>query len=106
MGASGPFFIKIDVQGYESFVMKGAKETLRETPSVISEFWPWGLAAAGSNAKTYIDLMLGNGYRAFDIWGRILRLPRIGRFQLLGSHHRSISIDLLFKKDLPGFMNH
>lgn len=42
-------FIKIDVQGYELSVLRGAQRVFRENPGVrlLMEFWPHGLAQAG-----------------------------------------------------------
>lgn len=42
-------FIKIDVQGHEYSVLKGAVRILKENPQVVCllEFWPFGLAKAG-----------------------------------------------------------
>lgn len=42
-------FIKIDVQGHEYSVLKGASRLLKENPRIVCllEFWPFGLAKAG-----------------------------------------------------------
>jgi FkbM family methyltransferase len=43
-------FIKIDVQGYELHVLRGAKRVLEENPNIklLLEFWPYGLEQAGA----------------------------------------------------------
>lgn len=97
-GRRGPFLIKIDVQGYETFVMRGAKETLKDTMFVTSEFWPWGLLTSGSSASAYVNLMKGSGFTLFSIWGKPLNLSGLGVLQLSGFSRRSVSVDIIFKR--------
>lgn len=57
LGVQSVAFIKIDVQGYESHVLKGLARTLHRSPDaiILAEFWPHGLAAAGSDARELLD---------------------------------------------------
>ena len=50
-------FVKIDVQGYDHFVVKGMKETLSRSDDavIIGELWPYGLRQAGSSADEYVS---------------------------------------------------
>ena len=52
-------FIKIDVQGWEASVLRGARQTLSENRplSVRVEIWPFGLRRAGSSADEVVDLL-------------------------------------------------
>ncbi|MCX7728606.1 MAG: FkbM family methyltransferase [Bacteroidia bacterium] len=52
-------FVKIDIQGYETFAIQGMKKTLLQNPKIkmISELWPYGLQQAGSNVNDYIQLL-------------------------------------------------
>ena len=52
-------FIKIDVQGWEASVLKGARQTLsvNRPLSVRVEIWPSGLRRAGSSVDEVVDLL-------------------------------------------------
>lgn len=55
--------VKIDVQGYEYFVLKGGRSLLaRDKPVVVSEFWPRGLYNSGANPADYLTMMEELGY--------------------------------------------
>jgi len=47
--------VKIDVQGGEAAVLRGAKQTLRRCPLWVIELWPWGLKQAGESPASVID---------------------------------------------------
>lgn len=51
--------LKIDVQGFEPFVLKGAENILSNSSQIklISEFWPYGLKQAGTSAQEYFNLL-------------------------------------------------
>jgi len=56
--------IKIDVQGFEYFVMKGGEAMLnRYKPMILTEFWPRGLTNSGVQPKAYLDLLETKGYQ-------------------------------------------
>lgn len=52
-------FVKIDVQGWEASVLRGALETLRHNRplTVRLEIWPKGLQKAGSNVGEVLELL-------------------------------------------------
>jgi FkbM family methyltransferase len=56
-------FIKIDVQGWEASVLRGARRTLSENRplSVRVEIWPSGLRHAGSSADEVVELLESAG---------------------------------------------
>lgn len=59
--------IKIDVQGYELSVLKGARRLLEDNPSIfiLMEFWPHGMAKAAVAPSEVIDWIRSQG---FGVW--------------------------------------
>lgn len=57
-------FIKIDIQGYDYFALKGMTETVRRSLSVkiFGEFWPYGLNKAGVRPLDYLRLLRDMGF--------------------------------------------
>lgn len=56
--------IKMDIQGYETHALRGAQRVLSESPDVIMliEFWPKGLARAGSSAGELLTRLRSEGF--------------------------------------------
>ena len=52
-------FIKMDVQGYELHVLRGAKRLLQENPEIklLLEFWPYGLKQAGTPWEELLEML-------------------------------------------------
>jgi hypothetical protein len=76
-GIHPPFLIKMDVQGFEGFVLKGAAELLRSNQCLIlMEFWPEGLAANGFLPRDLLGLFQQFGLAAYEV-RRPLRLKPI-----------------------------
>jgi hypothetical protein len=96
--APEPFFIKIDVQGYEPLVFRGADRTLTRECIIISELWPWGNKSTGCEAKEYLDLMKSCGYTACDLRERAISERKLDRFCELGRQDRFVVMDVLFRK--------
>jgi FkbM family methyltransferase len=57
-------FIKIDVQGFDYYAIKGASKILAANKelSIISEVWPFGLNKASATPQQYISLLKDNGF--------------------------------------------
>ena len=59
-------FIKIDIQGYDYFALKGMRRTIQRSPDLIlvGEFWPYALRKAGVEPKDYIHFLEELGFTA------------------------------------------
>lgn len=68
-GIGAAQFIKIDVQGAEAQVMRGAKELLAASSDCIlmTEFWPYGLARCGADGHAYLELLQDLGFRLYEL---------------------------------------
>lgn len=64
-------FLKIDVQGAEHGVIKGARKTLARSDRCIlmTEFWPNGLRAAGSQPGAYVEDLVALGFELHEFAG-------------------------------------
>lgn len=51
--------IKSDTQGFEPFVIEGAKEIIRKyKPVIFIEYWPWGYIRSGGNRRRMLRFLL------------------------------------------------
>ena len=68
-GVSQVDFIKIDVQGFESSVIAGLKNTLDQSENLIliAEFWPQGLRDAGSDPKKFLQQLRAHGLQLHEL---------------------------------------
>lgn len=78
--AGGDSLLWIDTQGFEGFVLAGAKRILSEKPPIVAEYWPYAMRRAGSfdafispvaHYQKFIDLEFGKTYpmsRLRDFW--------------------------------------
>ncbi len=67
--------IWMDTQGYEGFVLAGAKRALSVKTPLVIEFWPYGLARSGSYVQLKESLS-SSGHRCFyDLSGSDTATP-------------------------------
>jgi FkbM family methyltransferase len=70
-GISRAQFIKIDVQGAEARVIRGAAGLLGASADCIlmTEFWPHGLARCGADGLEYLEMLRELGFRLYELTG-------------------------------------
>jgi len=74
--ARPPTVVKIDVEGFEAAVLRGASDTLRRfRPLVICAMHPEPLALLGESAAAVVRFMADHGYSASDLRGRAATDP-------------------------------
>ena len=68
-GIASAQFIKIDVQGAEAQVVRGAKGLLAASSDCVlmTEFWPYGLARSGADGLEYLQLLQELGFRLYEL---------------------------------------
>src|SRR5207248_234978 len=62
---------KIDVQGAEAKVMRGASGLLAASTDCIlmTEFWPYGLARCGADGLEYLEMLRDFGFQLHQLTG-------------------------------------
>ena len=70
-GISTAQFIKVDVQGAEAKVVRGASGLLAASVDCIlmTEFWPYGLARCGGDGLEYLEMLRDLGFRLYELTG-------------------------------------
>lgn len=70
-GISSAQFIKIDVQGAEAQVMRGASALIAASADCIlmTEFWPYGLSRCGASGLEYLEMLRDFGFRLHELTG-------------------------------------
>lgn len=63
LGDRLPTVLKVDVEGWEWSVLRGARQVLeRSRPAIWLEYWPDGIRANGHEPHDVLDLLDGLGY--------------------------------------------
>ena len=63
--------IKMDVDGHECQVLRGAHEILRrDKPVLLMEIMPYGLDEAGASLDELLGILAAHGYKLYELDGR------------------------------------
>ncbi|MDQ3200263.1 MAG: FkbM family methyltransferase, partial [Verrucomicrobiota bacterium] len=56
--------LKLDIQGYELHALRGAQRVLADNPAIkiLFEFWPYGLAQAGTRSEELVSYLQEQGF--------------------------------------------
>lgn len=60
-------FLKIDIEGYEYFALRGANRVLDNVTTVISEFVPRYMEKGGVEPERFLDLLIGKGFSPYIV---------------------------------------
>jgi FkbM family methyltransferase len=90
-----PAVIKMDVQGFEGHVLRGAKKALDTGCIVIMEFWPWGLNQAGTDPNELIQYIDKIGYQVKKLSGEVIDENTLTKLVRHGRHNKYVVADLL-----------
>jgi|GEM_PF-2278349 len=93
-----PYLIKIDVQGHEFYVLKGAYETLKRPCTVIMELWPYGIYKSGKSPEHVLLFMKKMGFKVYNTCGRAIPYEKLLDLMGQGQNNPHLSCDLVFKK--------
>ncbi len=88
-------FVKIDVEGYEYFVLRGAQQLLSHLPLLHTEFSPTMMKQGGIEPQWLVELVMGYGFKPFVI-DEQGTLHSFTKEQLLAL---DIIVDILWKKE-------
>lgn len=71
-------FVKMDVDGHECGVLRGAAATLRQGPPILMELAPYVLDEAGASVEELIEILGAEGYMLAEL-GSGRRIPLDGK---------------------------
>jgi FkbM family methyltransferase len=90
-GEDAPDLVKIDVEGAELRVLRGATGLLARRASLfLIELHPWTDPRGQSSPQQVVAFMAARGYRALPFAGKTLFVGDVGRFRLLSLVGRSL----------------
>src|SRR2546426_3124906 len=81
-------FIKLVIQGAEYEALRGMKRIIQNNPGLklVTMFWPGGLVRSGRDPKDYLELLLSNDFRLFEINEKRGKVTATGIRELLNTY--------------------
>lgn len=98
LGINEPCVIKIDVEGSEPQVMKGAQRILENDCVIISEFSSWAMNVNNCNPIDYIKLMKSMGYAFYNLDDSPIDEKYLIRLSKLTKNKKRVTEDFIIKK--------
>lgn len=98
-------FIKLDVQGYEEAVVRGARNLLTsQNLSILMEFWPHGLQKAGTDIDRFLQMLEEFNFNFYVLDQKAFELHETCRKKLLSglSFDDRYFINLFLRKERDG----
>ncbi|MEO6488846.1 MAG: FkbM family methyltransferase [Ferruginibacter sp.] len=90
--------LKIDVEGYEKYVLEGATQALQKTDVILYESWERHFLGFGYTTGNIITLLFENGFKVYKILGNTI--------EMLTDSYSSLNCEnLLALKDANSFCN-
>jgi hypothetical protein len=89
--------LKLDCQGSEIAVLKGAREAVANTRYLLAEYWPYGIRRTGAAPEEFLEIIAGN----FARFARVRNgAPQFQPVSMLRDDARTVSrlTDYLFVK--------
>lgn len=96
-------FIKMDVQGFEPYVVEGMLGILERNKDIImlTEFWPSGIKKAGSDSQQMLNRFAERGFQFFFVDPKSKSLVRLKIDEIHSRIEEGHHIDLILsRKDL------
>ncbi|HEX7362826.1 MAG TPA: FkbM family methyltransferase [Bryobacteraceae bacterium] len=77
--------VKMDVQGFEPYVLAGMHRTIQRSPRMIllTEFWPHGIRSAGADPAQFLTGMERLGFRLYELSKKTALAPVLEHSDLI-----------------------
>ena len=103
IGADRPDLVKVDVEGYDGFVLEGARRILAEArPTLFTEYVPGRLRRCGFDPAHFLDIVFGHYPDVYLTDGPRRRLRRVTRADLASTSNEMANANLV----APGRPDH
>lgn len=103
LGLAGPDLLKVDVEGYDGFVLDGARQILAEArPTLFTEYVPGRLRRCGFDPAEFLDIVFAHYPDVYLTDGPRRRLRRVTRADLASVPNEMANANLV----APGRPDH